>query len=90
MKSPPRRKIKVKSKRRGKTVRNLEASCNDLMTMVTQNHSMFKQVLQQKIIVEEINKAKQLLKVDEAHKITKAHTFATSPRFDALDMTVKY
>jgi len=37
------------------------------MTMVNQNHSMFKQILQQKIQVEEINKAKQILKVDEAH-----------------------
>ena len=60
------------------------------MTMVKQNHSMFKQVLQQKITVEEINKSKQMVKVDESFRITKAHTFATSPRFDALDMTIKY
>ena len=87
--SAKKRRIKIK-RRRGKSNKEGEANYKDLVAMVKQNHSMYKQVLQQKITVEEINKSKQILKIDDAHKITKAHTFATSPRFDVLDMTIRY
>ena len=55
----------------------------DLIGVVVKNYGLYKSVLRQKISVEQINKGKQVIKVDDAHKITKAHTFATSPRFDA-------
>ena len=84
-----KRMIKIK-RRRGKSNKDGTANYGDLMKMVTQNHSMFKQILQQKITVEEINKTKHVVNVDENYKITKAHTFATSPRFDVNDMTVLY
>ena len=84
-----KRSIRIK-RRRGKSTKEGEANYKELVAMVKQNHTMYKQVLQQKITVEEINKSKQILKIDDAHKITKAHTFATSPRFDVLDMTIRY
>mmetsp|Transcript_3802 Transcript_3802/g.4373 ORF Transcript_3802/g.4373 Transcript_3802/m.4373 type:complete len:138 (+) Transcript_3802:1138-1551(+) len=59
-----------------------EPNYSDLMKMVKQNHSMFKSVLRQKIMCEEINKAKNTIKIDGPYRIDKAHTFATSPRFD--------
>ena len=52
------------------------------MYMVRQNYELYKQVLRQKIDVEEINKGKSQISVDAPFKITKAYTFATSPRFD--------
>ena len=84
-----KRTIRIK-RRRGKSTKEGEANYKDLVAMVKQNHSMYKQILQQKITVEEINKSKQIVRIDDAHKITKAHTFATSPRFDVLDMTIRY
>ena len=41
-------------------------------------------------MVEEINKGKSVVKVDEANKINKSYTFAISPRFDANAMTIRY
>jgi len=59
------------------------------MQMVTQNHKLFKSVLRQKIMCEEINKGKQVVKVDAGFKITKSYTFAVSPRFDSMSITIR-
>ena len=63
------------------------------MSLVKQNHTMFKQVLQKKVKeVDEIKKSKNMIKRpdDDSRKITKSFTIPTSARFDAIDMTVKY
>lgn len=83
-----RRIFRRKARQRNKSSKN--ANNKDLITMVTQNHSLYKQVLQQKIMCEEINKAKSLVAVDESHKIKQSYTFAISPRFDANAMTIRY
>ena len=60
------------------------------MKMVTQNHSMFKSVLRQKVMCQEINKGKNVIKVDGPFRIDKAYTFATSSRFDNFEYPIRY
>ena len=67
-----------------------EPNYSDLMKMVKQNHSMFKSVLRQKVFCETITKGKNVIKIDGPFKISKAHTFATSPRFDNFEFPVRY
>lgn len=84
-----RRAFRRKTNRRDKSNRDKVANARDLCGMVASNHAMYKQVLQQKIAVEEINKAKSVVNVEEKHKINKSFTFAMSPRFDANAMTIR-